>query len=79
MKLSLLALLTALIFTSCAGSRIANTSVATGATSPKAIYIRPFSVAYARTNSAPIRKSLFPLSSPAFFRKNWAKSPQQWF
>ena len=60
MKLSLLALLTALLFTSCAGSRIANTSVSTGATNPKAIYIRPFTVAYARTNSSPIRKSLLP-------------------
>lgn len=46
--------------------RVTHTDVATGATNPTAIYIRPFSVAYAPYNNpsdggaAPIRKSLAP-------------------
>lgn len=44
MKNSLLAICTALLLTSCAGMRITKTDVATGATNPRAIYIRPFDV-----------------------------------
>ena len=46
MKNSLLALSTALLLTSCAGTQISHTDVATGATNPAAIYIRPFEITY---------------------------------
>ncbi|HEX4086072.1 MAG TPA: DUF4410 domain-containing protein [Chthoniobacteraceae bacterium] len=67
MKNSLLALCSALLLTSCAGVRVVHTDVATGATDPKAIYIRPFDVSdctfIGRNHSPaerPIRKSLAP-------------------
>ncbi|MGA3169381.1 MAG: hypothetical protein ABSE62_00045 [Chthoniobacteraceae bacterium] len=44
MKNSLLALCLALLLTSCAGVRVTHTDVATGATNPRAIYIRPFDI-----------------------------------
>ena len=46
MKNSLTALCTALLLSSCAGTKITHTDVATGATNPKAIYIRPFDITY---------------------------------
>jgi len=44
MKYSLLALCPALLLASCADVRITHTDVATGATNPSAIYIKPFDV-----------------------------------
>jgi len=67
MKNSLLALCLALLLTSCASVRVTHTDVATGATNPKAIYIRPFDVSdctfigrHQSVGEAPIRKSLAP-------------------
>jgi hypothetical protein len=67
MKNSLLALCLALFLTSCAGVRVIHTDIATGATNPKAIYIRPFDVedcTFIGRNHSPgelaIRKSLAP-------------------
>ena len=45
MKYCLPALSALLFLTSCAGVRVADTQVASGAVNPKAIYIRPFDVA----------------------------------
>ncbi|HET6408208.1 MAG TPA: DUF4410 domain-containing protein [Chthoniobacteraceae bacterium] len=44
MKLALLALSTSLLFVGCAGVRVAETQVASGAVNPRSIYIRPFDV-----------------------------------
>lgn len=44
MKNLLLALSATLVLTSCAGVRVSDTQVASGAVNPKAIYIRPFDV-----------------------------------
>ena len=67
MKYSLPALCLALLLTSCAGVRVTHTDIATGATDPKAIYLRRFDVSdctfKGRHHSAgemPIRKSLAP-------------------
>lgn len=68
MKNSLTALCTVLLLTSCAGTRIVHTDVATGATNPRAIYIRPFDVTYTDyigdhtggLGERPIRRSLAP-------------------
>lgn len=67
MKYSLLALCLALLLTSCADVRVTHTDVATGATNPRAIYIRPFDVSdctFIGRNHSPgelaIRKSLAP-------------------
>jgi len=67
MKHSLLALCSALLLTSCAGVRVTHTDIATGATNPTAIYVRPFDVSdctfIGRHHSAgelAIRKSLAP-------------------
>lgn len=63
---SLFALCSALLLTSCAEMHVTHVEVATGATNPPAIYIRPFSVAYAKYsaysggNGPAIRKSLAP-------------------
>lgn len=67
MKTTLLALCPALLLVSCAapGVRVTHTDVATGATHPKAIYIRPFRVACfdecTPSGNAPIRRSLLPV------------------
>ena len=67
MKLPLAAICLAFLFASCAEMHITRTEVATGAVNPPAIYIRPFSIAYAdyqadpRMDGAPIRKSLAPV------------------
>ena len=45
MKYCLSAICSALVLTSCAGVRISDTQVASGAVKPRAIYIRPFDVA----------------------------------
>lgn len=70
-----LAFAAALILASCAGAYIKHTEVATGATNPRAIYIRPFDVSQARFGGhhgdgpgrtgdgggeKPLRKSLAP-------------------
>jgi hypothetical protein len=68
MKYTLPALLAALLLTSCAGVRVADTQVATGATNPDVIYIRPFQIEGAEftgrhaggDGELPIRKSLAP-------------------
>ena len=67
MKNSLLALCSALLLTSCAGVRVVHTDVATGATDPRAIYVRPFDVSdctfigrHHSPGELPIRKSLAP-------------------
>lgn len=44
MKNSLLALSATLLLTSCAGVRVADTQVASGAVNPHAIYVRPFDI-----------------------------------
>lgn len=67
MKYSALALGVSLIFTSCAGVRIQETQVASGATNPEAIYIRAFDVSdtivkgnHRGPGEEPIRRSLAP-------------------
>lgn len=68
MKHSVLALCSALLLASCAGVHVTHTDVATGATNPKAIYIRPFDVTYTDyvgyhaggSGERPIRRSLAP-------------------
>ncbi len=67
MKHTFLALGALLIFSACAGVRVADTQVASGATHPRAIYIRPFDVSDARfsgyhrgAGEDPIRQSLAP-------------------
>jgi hypothetical protein len=67
MKYSLLALCLALLLTSCAEVRVTHTDIATGATDPKAIYLRPFDVSdctfvgrHHSLGERPIRKSLAP-------------------
>lgn len=67
MKSSLLALFSALLLSSCAGVRVTHTDIATGATNPSAIYLRPFDVSdctfigrHHSPGELPIRKSLAP-------------------
>jgi hypothetical protein len=67
MKLPLLSLGALVLFTSCAGVRIHETQVASGATDPRAIYIRPFDVTdsvfvgdHRGAGEEPIRRSLAP-------------------
>jgi len=67
MKNSLLALCSALLLTSCAAVRVTHTDIATGATNPSAIYLRPFDVndctfvgRHHSLGERPIRKSLAP-------------------
>lgn len=67
MKNILLALGAILTLTSCAGVRVQETQIATGATNPRAIYIRPFAVTdsvwkgnHHGKGESPIRKSLAP-------------------
>jgi hypothetical protein len=67
MKNSLLALCLALLLSSCAGVRVTHTDIATGATNPSAIYIRPFDITDATyvdphqtPGELPIKKSLAP-------------------
>jgi hypothetical protein len=67
MKHSLLALLLALLLSSCASVRVTHTDIATGAVNPSAIYLRPFDVSdctfVGRHHSGgerAIRKSLAP-------------------
>jgi hypothetical protein len=68
MKNSLIALCTVLLLTSCAGTKIVKTDIATGATNPQAIYIRPFDITYTDyvghhsggLGERPIRRSLAP-------------------
>lgn len=65
-KPALLALATAVLFSSCAGSYVEKTYVATGAANPKSIYVRPFDVTYTEfkgrhrggPGERPIRRSL---------------------
>jgi hypothetical protein len=66
MKHALLVLSSSLIFVGCAGVKVADTQVASGAAHPRAIYIRPFDTAATQytgghrggKGEAPIRQSL---------------------
>lgn len=67
MKHLLLAACSAALLTSCAGVRVSHTDVATGATGPRSIYIRPFDVTsgifkgrHHSDGEKPIRRSLAP-------------------
>ena len=67
MKQRLLTLFAAVLMTSCAGTDIVHTDYASGAAHPKAIYIRPFGIKYAKfignhgtEAEREIRKSLAP-------------------
>lgn len=81
MKNSLLVLSTVLLLTSCAGMRITKTDIATGATNPKAIYIRPFDVTYTDyighhaggLGERPIRRSLAPAEFAIDLRNELSK------
>ena len=81
MKNSLLALCSVLLLSSCAGTRITHTDVATGATNPKAIYIRPFDVTYtdyvghhgSDIGERPIRRSLAPAEFATDLRNELSK------
>ena len=66
MKNALLALSTSLLLVGCAGVRVSDTQIASGAANPRSIYIRPFDVASTEYTGAhrggkgerPIRQSL---------------------
>lgn len=80
MKHSLLALSLALLLTSCAGVRVTHTDIATGATNPRAIYLRPFDASdctfIGRHHSAgelPIRKSLAPAEFTGILKEELEK------
>lgn len=67
MKKLLLAICSVALLSSCAGVRVSHTDVATGATNPRSIYIRPFDVTYTEfrgrhhsSGEKPIRRSLVP-------------------
>ncbi len=65
MKNILVGLCSALLLSACAGVRVSETQIASGAVNPKAIYIRPFTVDYARYHdrgspNGAVRKSLAP-------------------
>ena len=65
MKYHLLAICSAFLLASCAGVKVTHTDVATGATNPRSIYIRPFEVSDFRgshhsSGERPIRRSLAP-------------------
>ena len=65
MKIFILGLCSVVLLSACAGVRVCRTEVATGAVYPSAIYIRPFSVDYARyydrgNPNGAVQKSLAP-------------------
>jgi hypothetical protein len=68
MKMIFMALSAAMLLSGCAGVRVSKTEIATGATNPRAIYIRPFDVSYTDftgkhsggVGERPIRESLAP-------------------
>lgn len=81
MKNSLLALCLALLLTSCAGVRVTHTDIATGATNPSAIYIKPFDVSdcvwkgrHHSPGEAPIRKSLAPAEFSEILKEELEKN-----
>jgi len=87
MKNSLLALCSILLLTSCAGTKVTHTDIATGATNPTAIYIRPFDVTYTDyighqdslghhagdLGERPIRRSLAPAEFATDLRNELSK------
>jgi hypothetical protein len=81
MKQCLFALCAALLFTSCAGVRVVDTQVASGAANPRSIYIRPFdaSAAEFRGNhrggrgERPIRQSLAGLEFAEILKQEMEK------
>lgn len=81
MKNRLFALCTVLLLSSCAGTKIVHTDIATGATNPKAIYIRPFDVTYTDyigkhtggPGERPIRRSLAPAEFAIDLRNELSK------
>ena len=86
MKYSLLAICTALLLSSCAGTKIVHTDVATGATNPKAIYIRPFDITYCDyigqhpggLGNGPSAARSRPRNLPTISRSSWARSRPPW-
>ena len=79
MKLPLAAICSTVLLASCAEMHVSRTEVATGAANPPAIYIRPFSVTYARysdpanANGSAIRKSLAPVEFANDLQEELAK------
>ncbi len=80
MKNCLLALSALLVLTSCAGVNVKRTYVASGATDPKAIYIRPFTVSNAivagrhgSLNERPLRRSLLPAQFAQALKEEMSK------
>jgi hypothetical protein len=81
MKYTLLALSAACVFSGCAGAKISHTDVATGATKPKAIYIRSYIADDAHfkghhgdsIGEHPIRRSLAPAAFSKALREEMEK------
>lgn len=80
MKHRLLALCSALLLTSCAGVRVTHTDIATGASAPRAIYVRPFDVGdctFTGSHHSPgerdIRKSLAPVEFAEILKEELEK------
>ena len=81
MKNTLLAIGTACVVTGCAGAKISHTDIASGAHSPKAIYIRSFIAAEApfkghhgdSVGEHPIRRSLAPVAFSKALREEMEK------
>lgn len=69
------------ILSGCAGVRVENTTVAAGATDPRAIYIRPFDISYVDfrgqhsggPGERPIRESLAPMEFARALKEELAK------
>ncbi len=80
MKNCLIALSAMLVLTSCAGVNVKRTQVASGATNPDGIYIRPFTVSSAlvqgrhgSVNERPLRQSLFPAQFAQALKQEMSK------
>ncbi len=80
MKNILFALCSALLLSSCAGVKVSHTDVATGATNPRYIYIRPFDVTYTdfrgrhhSDGEKPIRRSLAPAEFSGILKEELEK------
>ncbi len=70
MKHYLLATAAAVCLSACAGTKVTNAVIATGSTSPKAIYIRPFNVAdgaFRGAHGGPALRSIRESQAPATF------------
>ncbi len=70
MKIHLLASAAAICLSACAGTKVTNTVIAAGATSPKAIFIRPFSIAdgaFSGSHGGTANKAVRQSQAPAEF------------